>query len=98
MKIGEHYDISRVGLSDWLHVARSCRVEEEGLVTRITTMANALPDLISAARDQALSDGLSERIIVPLARQLTKHAQDRLASITGGPATRRPRSKRLRGG
>lgn len=98
MKIGDHYEFSRVGISDWLRVARSCGVEEEAMVSLITTMAKALPDVILAARDQALSDGLSESIVVSLARHLTEHARDRLASITGGPATRRPRSRRMRTG
>jgi serine/threonine-protein kinase HipA len=82
MKIGEHYDIARVSLEDWQKTARACAVEEERVIAMITEMAKAIPHEISAARDQALVDGLSEDKIAPLARQLIQHAHERLASIT----------------
>jgi hypothetical protein len=44
-------------------------------------MAKALPDEISAAREQALIEGLSESIITPLAQQLIKHVGERFATI-----------------
>jgi serine/threonine-protein kinase HipA len=82
MKIGDHYDIRRVGLADWRKLARNCTIEEERVLTMLTDMAKALPDEISAARDQALIEGLSKTIIAPLAQQLIKHAGERLATIT----------------
>jgi serine/threonine-protein kinase HipA len=93
MKIGEHYDIARVSLEDWQKTARACAVEEERIIAMITEMAKAIPDEISAARDQALVDGLSEDKIAPLARQLIQHAHERLASITTWPS-RRTRKRR----
>ncbi len=88
MKIGEHYEISRVDLEDWQKTARACAVEEAGVITMITEMAEAIPDEIAAARDQALADGLSEDIVVPLARQLTQHTHARFESITTARANR----------
>jgi serine/threonine-protein kinase HipA len=82
MKIGDHYDIRRVGLADWRKLARNCTIEEERVLAMLTDMAKALPDEISAARDQALIEGLSETIIAPLAQQLIKHVGERLATIT----------------
>ena len=96
MKIGEHYDIALVRLSDWQNVARTCAVEEEGLVAAIADMAKALPDEISAAHAQALSDGLSKGIIAPLAEQLIRHVHDRLASISTVSAAKRTVSRRVR--
>jgi serine/threonine-protein kinase HipA len=98
MKIGEHYDIARVSLEDWQKTARVCAVEEDGVVAMITEMAKAIPDEISAARDRALVDGLSEDTIAPLARQLIQHARERLASITTVSTKRRPHSGRTRSG
>ena len=90
MKIGDHYDIWRVGIADWRKLARTCTIEEEGVLSMLTDMAKALPDAISAAREQALIEGLSERIIVPLAQQLIGHVGERLATITAVTASRSP--------
>lgn len=88
MKIGDYYDIRRVGLADWRKLARDCTIEEERVLTMLTGMAKALPDEISAARDRALTDGLSETIIAPLAQQLIEHAGERLATITAVRSSR----------
>jgi hypothetical protein len=45
-------------------------------------MAKALPDEITAARDQALVDGLSESSVAPLAQQLIDHVGERFATIS----------------
>jgi hypothetical protein len=61
----------------------------------LTDMARALPDVVSAAHAQARTDGLSERVLGPLAQRLIAHAHERLASITAtrssGPVRRRVR-------
>lgn len=98
MKIGEHYDIARVGLEDWQKIARACAVEEEGVIAMISEMAKAIPDEISAARAQALVDGLSEDIVAPLARKLIRHAHERLASIATARTKRRSHSAKTRSG
>ena len=90
MKIGDHYDISRVGIPDWRKLARTCTVEEERVLSMLTDMGKALPDAISAAREQALIEGLSESIIAPLAQQLIGHVGERLATITAVTASRSP--------
>jgi hypothetical protein len=65
----------------------------------LTDMAKVLPDEISAAREQALIEGLSERIIAPLAQQLISHVGERLATITAVTSSRSPTvSKARRGG
>ncbi len=84
MKIGDQYDIARVGLADWRKLARACAVEEDRVLALLTDVARALPDHISAAREQAIADGLSEKVVAPLARQLIRHAKERLASIRTG--------------
>lgn len=98
MKIGEHYDIARVGLEDWQKIARDCAVEEEGVIAMISEMAKAIPDEISAARDQALVDGLSENTVAPLARMLIRHAHERLASIAKVRTKKKAHSARTSSG
>lgn len=44
-------------------------------------MAEALPDVISAARGRALAEGLSGSIITSLAQQLISHVTERAATI-----------------
>lgn len=70
MKIGDHYEIARIALSDWRKLAHACTIEEEHVMTMLTQMGRALPDHISAASEQALLDGLAEDAIKPLAQQL----------------------------
>jgi serine/threonine-protein kinase HipA len=95
MKIGDHYDIWRVATADWRKLARASKVEEDHVLTMLMDMAKALPDEISAAREQARIEGLSEGIIVPLAQQLIEHVADRLATITADTSlTRKPSSQR----
>ncbi len=82
MKIGDHYDFARVTPADWRTLARSCALDEEQIISMLTDMARALPDVISAADAQARTDGLSEPVLGPLVQRLIAHASDRLASIT----------------
>lgn len=82
MKIGDHYDIARVSLTDWQNLARNCALNEEQVISMLTQMARALPDLVSAAHIQARTDGLSQKVIGDLAERLIAHAGERLAALT----------------
>jgi serine/threonine-protein kinase HipA len=82
MKIGDHYDIARVTPTDWQNLARSCALNEEQVISMLTEMARVLPDVVAAAHAQARTDGLSERVLVPLVDRLIAHAGERLQSIT----------------
>jgi serine/threonine-protein kinase HipA len=88
MKIGDYHDVARVGIADWRKLARACAIEEERVLTMLTDMAKALPDAISAARQQALIEGLSESVIAPLAQQLIEHVGERFAAITAVTSSR----------
>jgi serine/threonine-protein kinase HipA len=85
MKIGDSHDIRRIGIADWRKLAHDCSIEEERVLSLLTGMAKALPDQISAAREQALIEGLSKSIIAPLAQRLIAHVGERLATITAIP-------------
>lgn len=63
-------------------------LSEDQIIGMLTDMARALPDVISAAHIQARTDGLSERVLGPLAQHLIAHASKRLASITAARSSR----------
>lgn len=97
MKIGDHYEFALVTPADWRALARSCALDEEQIIVTLTGMARALPDAVSAAHAQARSEGLSERVLGPLAARLIAHGRDCLESITArrssGTARRRARPR-----
>jgi serine/threonine-protein kinase HipA len=94
MKIGDHYDMERVSLTDWQNLARSCDLNEERVTSMLTQMARALPAVVSAAHTQARTDGLSEKVIGPLAELLIANAGKRLASLAAPRSSGSLRSKR----
>lgn len=85
MKIGDQYDVGRIGVSDWRKLARACAVEEERVLAMLGEMARALPDHVSDAREQAIADGLARRVVVSLARQVVGHVKER-AGVVGARA------------
>lgn len=93
MRIGEHYDIARVGREDWQQVALSCAVAEETILGMIVEMAESLPKAISSAHTQAMMDGLAEKVVTPLSQQLTKHVHECLAAVATARTKSRPRSR-----
>jgi hypothetical protein len=57
-------------------------------------MADALPDTISTAREQALTEGLDRKIVTSLATQLIDHAKERRCTLNSAPSNRRRTAKR----
>jgi serine/threonine-protein kinase HipA len=93
MKIGEHYDIARVGREDWQEVALACAMAEETVLHMLGEMAESLPNAISSAHSQAVSDGIAEKIVTPLSQQLTQHVRECLAAVTTVRSNRRPHGR-----
>jgi serine/threonine-protein kinase HipA len=81
MKIGDRYEIGRIDRGNWQQLAKSCAVEDERVLAPLMGMADALPDVISAAREQALRDGLAQGIVAPLAETLIEHVEVRRRSL-----------------
>lgn len=81
MKIGGHYDFALVTPADWRAVAHGCALDEDRILGTLTDMARALPDAVSAAHAQARAEGLSDRVLGPLAQRLIAHAGERLRSL-----------------
>jgi hypothetical protein len=59
------------------------------LMNRLRHLADRLPEVISAARDQAQIDGLDHRVITDLATLLIQHVKDRRATLDAAPSKRR---------
>jgi hypothetical protein len=66
-------------------------VDEEKMLSRLAQMADALPDTIAAAREQALIDGLDRKILASLATRLTHHVKERRPKLTSAPSNHRRR-------
>jgi serine/threonine-protein kinase HipA len=81
MKIGEHHDIARVSIADWCKLARAVALREDRVLGVLADMARELPDHISAARDQAIAEGLDESVVTPLATSLIAHARARFSMV-----------------
>jgi serine/threonine-protein kinase HipA len=94
MRIGDHYDIPLIGFTEWQALASACAVNPEILMNRLRHLADKLPEAISAARDQALTDGLNHRVITTFATLLIQHAKDRRATLNAAPSKRR-RSRKV---
>jgi serine/threonine-protein kinase HipA len=94
MKIGDTYDIPLIGFGEWQALASACAVELELLMNRLRQLADALPDAVSAARNQALADGLNHEVITTLADLLIQHAKARRATLNAA-ASKRRRSRKI---
>jgi len=63
-------------------------------MNRLRQLADALPDAVSAARNQALADGLNHEVITTLADLLIQHAKARRATLNAA-ASKRRRSRKI---
>jgi hypothetical protein len=81
MKIGEHYEINRIGLDDWKTLANAIGMDSDRLINMVISMAEKIPDAISAACEQALLDGLAKNEISRLREHLLRIVPERLATI-----------------
>jgi hypothetical protein len=88
------YNISRIGFNEWQALASACGIDSEMLMNRVRQLADALPDAISAARDQALADGLNREVVTTLTDLLILHAGARRATLNAA-ASRRRRSRKI---
>jgi serine/threonine-protein kinase HipA len=83
MKIGGEYKLSQVGLRQWQKFARETRVDADELITSLISMAEQIPDVMTALAAAAKKAGLDNAIIGRLAAALIARArQQRLFSGT----------------
>jgi len=94
MKIGDEYNIPLIGSSEWHALASACALDSALLMSRVRQLADALPGAVSAARDQALADGLDREVVTTLAELLIQHANARRATLNAAGSKRR-RSRKI---
>ena len=94
MKIGDEYNIPLIGFNEWQALASACAIDSEMLMNRLRQFADALPDAVSAARNQALADGLNREVVTNLADLLILHAKARRATLNAAVSKRR-RSRKI---
>jgi serine/threonine-protein kinase HipA len=82
MKVGDFYEIPRIGLPEWRAMAKACKLDEDQVVAWLHELGEALPQYVSDASKRALIEGLAPNIIEPLRDALLNHIQERHASIT----------------
>lgn len=75
MKIGGEYKLSLIGLRHWQKFARETRLDPDKVIAGLISMAEQLPDVVSAVRAEAQKDGLDNAIIGRLAEHLIARAQ-----------------------
>ncbi|MBI5323055.1 type II toxin-antitoxin system HipA family toxin [Bradyrhizobium sp.] len=83
MKIGGEYKLSLIGLRHWQKFARETRLDPDKVIAGLISMAEQLPDVVSAVRAQVQKDGLDNAIIGRLAEQLTARAQQCHRQLSG---------------
>ena len=76
MKIGGEYTLSQIGRRQWEKFARDVRLDAEELIERLASMADQLPDHVSAVRAQVRDEGLNHKVVGRLAQQLIARAGD----------------------
>jgi serine/threonine-protein kinase HipA len=89
MKIGDEYNIPRIGFSEWQALASACSIDSEMLMSRLHQLADALPEAVSAAHNQALAEGLDREVVTTLAKLLIQHAKVRRATLNAAASKRR---------
>jgi serine/threonine-protein kinase HipA len=70
MKIGGEYRLRNIGLRHWQKLAAELRLDEVTFIDRIRTMAQTLPDQVTAIREQIEGQGLSHATITRLCTRL----------------------------
>jgi serine/threonine-protein kinase HipA len=75
MKIGGEYKLGEIGLRQWQKFARETRLDAEELIGRLVSMANQMPDEVTAAAKRAHQEGLNGNIIEALAARMIGRAR-----------------------
>lgn len=91
MKIGDEYRLRDIGLRHWQRLATPLRVDDEQLIDRISSMAQAISDQATAIRKQTEEEGLSH-VTIPRLCKTRAVACQRLLQRSGSSA--RPHTER----
>ena len=76
MKIGGEYKVSQIGLREWQKFARETRFGADKVIVGMNSLAEQLPDNVTAVCATAQTEGLDNAIIKRMAAQLIARAKD----------------------
>ncbi len=76
MKIGGEYKVSQIGLREWQKFAREARFDADKVIVGMISLAEQLPDNVTAVCATAQAEGLDNAIIKRMAAQLIARAKD----------------------
>ena len=74
MKIGRSYRLRDIGGRAWRRFAGDVRLDPDDLLHRIASLADRLPDGVTAVREEIASQGLKHRVIERLCDHVTERA------------------------
>lgn len=83
MKIGGEYKLSQIGLREWQKFARETRFDADKVIMGLNSLAEQLPDNVTAVCAAAQAEGLENAIIKRLAAQLIARAKDCERALKG---------------
>ncbi|HEX3467348.1 MAG TPA: HipA domain-containing protein [Candidatus Elarobacter sp.] len=75
MKIGGKYRLHDIGPRQWVKLAEEVRIDEGGLIRRLTDLAQQIPDAISDIRRSTQHDGLDQPVVERLEARLVQRAK-----------------------
>lgn len=75
MKIGDRYRIQQVGPREWRKLAADLRLEADALLSRLTRMAQEIPDHLADIGREARDSGLAHPIVDRLIARLSGRAR-----------------------
>lgn len=82
MKIGGQYQLHDIGIRQWQKLAKEARIDADELIERLRTIAQRLPDEVSAICATAREEGLKQPVIDRLASELAKRADECRKTLT----------------
>jgi serine/threonine-protein kinase HipA len=83
MKIGGEYKLSLISAREWQKFARETRFDADKVIGGLNSLAERLPDNVTAVCATAQAEGLDNAIIKRLAAQLVARAQDCQRALKG---------------
>jgi serine/threonine-protein kinase HipA len=75
MKIGGTYRMHDIGAGQWQMLAHELELDEAQTLSRVSRLAERMPDAVAAVRAQARRDGLEHSVVGRLCELLEKNAE-----------------------
>jgi serine/threonine-protein kinase HipA len=71
MKLGGEYKLWNIGVRQWQKLAKEVRLDEQGVLSRVREMAQAIPEQIAQVANRMKREGLKHPILEKLEKKLS---------------------------